>query len=168
MFFILQQLDKWARHIVPVAISLLFLLLGIALTAVPGLSSIPPLLILIAVYYWSVHRPDLLPMSVLFLLGLITDALLRWPFGLSSLTYILVARLVQSQRPVFVDQSYAILWFGFAVVLCFTQILHWALMAIITQHWLAFTPLLLQGLFTLALFPILCWLLIFLQRHWVH
>jgi rod shape-determining protein MreD len=159
-----QQFDGAARRLLPLLVCLLFLLLGIACTALPGVAGIPPLFGLVAIYYWSVHRPDLLPLSLLFVLGIVADALLRLPFGLSSLSYMGVAQLVQSQRPIFIDQSYLTLWLGFVVVMLLAQGLQWLVLVVLQQHVLPIVPLLLQAGLTLALFPLLVWILIILQR----
>lgn len=169
MVLLLPPFAESLRKIVPLAVTLLFLLIGISLPAfIPALASIPPLLIYAAVYYWSVHRPDLMPLALLFIVGLCTDALLRLPFGVSGLVYIVIGQLVQSQRPIFADQSYFTLWLGFAVLLAVAQTLQWLLLSLLFHHFLPVMPLLLQGGLTLALFPLLAWLLVLLHRHVVH
>lgn len=165
MLFILHQLDGLIRRIVPLLLCLICLILGIALTTIPGVAGIPPLLGLIAIYYWSVHRPDLLPLPLLFLLGLLADAMLRLPVGLSSLTYIGLAQLVHSQRHIFIDQSYLTLWFGFLVVLTAAQLLQWGLLSMFYREILPLLPLLLQSILTLMLFPLLVWPFSLLQRY---
>jgi rod shape-determining protein MreD len=169
MALFIPHLDGVIGKITPLFVTLIFLLCSIALPFImPIIADIPPLLVLIAVYYWSVHRPDLMPLPIALLLGLLTDTLLRLPFGVSALSYICSAQLVQSQRPIFVDQSYLTLWLGFVVVLALSQTIHWALFSLLTKHIMPIMPLLLQGLLTLAIFPLLVWLLILLHRHIVH
>lgn len=162
-----RPLQSFTRHAIPPLICALFLLLGFACSAMPGLSGIPPLLGLIAIYYWCVHRPDLLPLWLIFLLGLLTDAILRLPFGVSVLSYLVVDRLVQSQRPIFIDQSYLTLWLGCAVVVAMVQLLQWLVLAAMTQTFAPIMPLIMQGGITLCLFPLVVWCLILCQRHCV-
>jgi rod shape-determining protein MreD len=162
-----RPLQGLVRHSLPPLMCALFLLLGFACSAMPGLSGIPPLLGLIAIYYWCVHRPDLLPLWLIFLLGLLTDAILRLPFGVSVLSYLAVDRLVQSQRPIFIDQSYLTLWLGCTMVVAMVQLLQWLVMAVITHSFAPIMPLVLQGGITLCLFPLVVWVLILSQRHGV-
>lgn len=165
MHTLLQQLDDRGRRFLPFLITLLMILLTVVAGPLPDVAAITPLFTLMAVYYWSVYRPDLLRMPGLFILGIILDALTRLPLGLSSLSFMVTAQLVQSQRHIFSDQSYPTLWLGFAVVVTCLQTMHWLILSLLAWHALPLWPLLLQSLFTLALFPVCAWLLILLQRY---
>ncbi|MBP7252537.1 MAG: rod shape-determining protein MreD [Alphaproteobacteria bacterium] len=154
------------RKSVPFGMTFLLMLMGVALpSSLPALAAMPPLLTYCAVYYWSVHRADLLPLPLLFILGLLADALLRLPFGVTALSLVLIAYLVQLQRPIFTDQSYRTLWLGFAVILSLTLAMQWLLLSLLAHHALPWLTLVLQGGLTLALFPLLTWLQVLLHRH---
>lgn len=153
------------RKSVPFIVTFLLLLLGIALPFnIPAIAAMPPLLAHCAVYYWSVHRADLMPLPLLFILGLLADAVMRLPLGVTGLSFMLIAFLVQLQRPIFTDQSYRTLWLGFAVILSLTLAAQWLLMSLLTHRFLPWLPLLLQGALTLALFPFLVWVQVLLHR----
>ncbi|MEJ0061859.1 MAG: rod shape-determining protein MreD [Alphaproteobacteria bacterium] len=164
----LHQLDELVRRAVPLFAIFFLVLLTVAASPIPQFASLTPSFALIAVYYWSVHRPDLLPLPALFALGLILDALMRLPLGLSALSFILAARWVQGQRHIFSDRSYATLWFGFAVVAAVTAALQWMVAGLLAWHMLPAWPLCLQTLLTIAVFPLFAWSMILLQRHIVH
>ncbi len=162
---ILQQLETGGRRVLPFLVTLLMILLTVMAGPVPDIAAITPLFPLMAVYYWSVYRPDLLRLPGLFVLGVIWDALAGLPLGLSALGFIVTAQLVQSQRHIFTDQSYPTLWLGFAIVVVGLQSLQWLLLSLLASQALPLLSLFLQSLFTLALFPFCAWLLILLQRH---
>ena len=87
---------------------------------VPDLSPIVPSLAIIAIYYWVIYRPDLMPGWAVFLLGLIQDLLGGGPVGVHALVFLLlVATLLTTLRwiliALFVDQ----LW-----IMIFAQTLH--------------------------------------------
>lgn len=161
----LQQFEAWGRQTLPFLVTLLMILLAVMVGPLPDMAAITPLFPLMAVYYWSVYRPDLLRLPGLFILGVILDALTHLPLGLSALSFIVTAQLVQSQRHIFSDRSYTTLWLGFAVILTGLQSMQWIILSLLAWHALPLWPLLLQSLFTLALFPIGAWALILLQRH---
>ncbi len=161
----LQFLDAWGRRVLPFLVTLLMILLTVMAGPVPDMAAITPLFPLMAVYYWSVFRPDLLRLPGLFVLGIIFDALTHLPLGLSALSFIVTAQLVQSLRHIFSDQSYPTLWLGFAALVACLQTTHWLILSLLAWQALPLWPLLLQSLFTLALFPVCAWLLILLQRH---
>ena len=54
------------------------------------ISDIMPFLTLIGVYYWSVFKPRMLPVVVVFILGVLQDILLGSPIGLMPLLLIVV------------------------------------------------------------------------------
>lgn len=162
---LLQQLDQFGRRILPFLVTLGLILVSVAAAPIPEFAAIKPLFALMAVYYWSVHRPDLLQFPALFVLGLILDVLARLPLGLSALDFILAAQLVRSQRHIFADQSYPTLWLGFAAVTLLLQALNWSAMSLFAWRLLPLWPLTLQTLLTLALFPFFAWLMILIQRY---
>ena len=62
----------------------------------PDVSPVVPALALVAVYYWAVHRPSLMPAWVVFLIGLFQDLLSGGPVGVGILSLLLVFALVES------------------------------------------------------------------------
>lgn len=166
MALIIPPTSDPIRKSIPFAVTLGLLLAGMALpSSIPALQPMPPLLAYGAVYYWSVHRADLMPLPLLFLMGLLADAVLRLPFGFSALSLVLIAYFVQLQRPIFTDQSYRTLWLGFAAILSLTLAAQWLVLSLVMRQALPWAPLLLQGSLTLALFPLLVWLQVLLHRH---
>ena len=65
------RLDHVARSLFPFTLTLLLVMVGMVPLRVPDLSPIVPSLGLIAVYYWAIYRPDLLPAWAVFVIGLI-------------------------------------------------------------------------------------------------
>ena len=57
---VIQRVDITARRLVPFGVTLILMLFAITPTYVPGLSHVTPMYALMAVYFWSIYRPDLL------------------------------------------------------------------------------------------------------------
>lgn len=70
-----RRLDLFARELMPFALTLGLILVGAIPFYVPGLQSVAPSLPFIAVFYWTLHRPDLMPAAAAFLIGLFQDVL---------------------------------------------------------------------------------------------
>src|SRR6201987_873549 len=70
-----QRADNPAARLLPVATTLLAVLISIQPVAIPGYAALTPAFTLMAVYHWTIYRPNLLPPAVLFLLGLAQDLL---------------------------------------------------------------------------------------------
>ena len=62
-----QRIDLIARQVTPVILTLVLVTLTLVPYQIPDFAPVVPWLALISVYYWSVHRPDLMPAAAVFL-----------------------------------------------------------------------------------------------------
>ncbi|MBV5335548.1 rod shape-determining protein MreD, partial [bacterium] len=70
-----QRVDRFGRNLAPGALTVALLLVSAAPVQLHGVTPLAPILVLAAVFYWTIHRPDLLRPSALFLIGLLQDLL---------------------------------------------------------------------------------------------
>ncbi len=161
---LLQQLDRWARRALPVAISLLLALLSAVPIPVPGYAALAPDLVLMAVFYWVVHRPDLMSLPVVFVIGLFADLVSGTPLGVNPLILILVHVTIMSQHRVFRGKPFPIVWLGFAVVAGPAKLTQALLVPIVVGAWPDPVLLLVQIVLTIALYPVLAAWFARLQR----
>ncbi|MDD5585493.1 MAG: rod shape-determining protein MreD [Alphaproteobacteria bacterium] len=159
-----QRLEQNVRQFLPLASTLLFVLMGAVAWPLPFIGAVSPSLGLVAVYYWSIHRPDLFRPLPAFAAGLMHDVLHFLPPGLTALVFVAVHQLVLRQRRFFVGQTFFMLWAGFALIMLIVMVVEWLILSAFDGRWMAFLPVLLQGLLTIAIFPLPAWLLIRLQR----
>lgn len=155
----------FVARMVPSTTTMLFVLLSLLPFHVPSFGSIAPAFALMAVFHWSVYRPDLLPPTIVFVAGLLLDLLNGTPYvGLSALVLLLVHTGVLSQRQVFSHRPFSILWLGFfgAAVGAFT--LEWAFVSLMQVQVLPPRPFIFQTLITTACFPIGSYLLALAHR----
>ena len=59
---LMSQLDEFARGLVPLGITFTLVLFETMPLPFPGSATVAPALSLIALYYWAVYRPDLMPL----------------------------------------------------------------------------------------------------------
>jgi rod shape-determining protein MreD len=145
-------------------------LLGVALVIlstipfyVPGYGPVAANLVLMGVFYWSVHRPDLLSPIGVFCIGLLQDILVGMPPGMNAAVLLLVRTLAVSQSRVFRGRSFLILWWGFGIVAVASAFVVWVLSAIYALAFMDPMPGLFQAVMTTALFPFLAGLFTWLQ-----
>ncbi len=150
-----QNLDTTARNITPSLLLLFLVVLGQLPFSLPGDSAVTPYFVLMAVFYWGLHRPDLLPASVVFLVGLLQDALEGEPFGVNAFVLIAVYWFVVSQQRHFGDRSFLVLWLVFALVALVAEALRWLLVSTLTTTLIAPSPVAFEYLMTVALYPVL-------------
>lgn len=159
-----QKLDHTGRNLLPFAVTVLMMLLAMAPTQVPGLSALAPPLTLMAVFYWAIHRPDLLRPIVVFLIGLLQDLLSGLPLGLSALVFTLAYWAVLTQRRFFLGNSFLLLWWGFGMVAFAAAAVQWIVYSLSFVTVLTVRPVLFQAMLAIAIFPLPAWLLMRIHR----
>ncbi len=159
-----QRLDSGARRSLPFVTTLVFTLLGVVAWPLPHFGPVAPPLGLIALYYWTIHRPDLFRPGMAFTIGLLSDIINFLPPGLSALLFVAAHQLVLRQRRFFAGHSFLMTWFGFVLMMSLVMTLEWLLLCLIRWQGLPFFPVFMQALLAMVFFPLPCWLLIRLQR----
>jgi len=147
------------RSLTP-AVSVLFVVvLATMPLGVPHYSMVTPFFALITVYFWSIYRPDLLPVWAVFLFGVLQDLLTGAPVGITALVLILVWAVAVSQRRVVLVQSFGVEWVVFILVAGAAGFFAWLVGSLYRTAFLWGDPFAIQAMLTAALYPIFSWLL---------
>jgi len=152
------------RRLTPLLSTLFLAVLGGLPFYLPGYAAVAPALSLMAVYYWTVHRPDLLPAPAVFAVGLFVDIVSGLPLGVHALLLLLAHAVVLAQRRFFHGKSFLVVWWGFAMVAAPATLLTWLLLVALAGRLIAPAPALFQLGVTLAAYPLVSWLLAWAQR----
>jgi rod shape-determining protein MreD len=153
-----HRLDIIARSLSPLAITLLLIMVGMVPLQIPKIAPVIPSVALIAVYYWAVHRPNLMTIWVIFLVGLFHDLLSGGHLGVGIMALLMVHVVIDTQRRIFARSSFQALWVLFAVVAAAALYLMWLLNCLLQGEFLEAQPVLFQYLTTVAAYPCLAWL----------
>lgn len=159
-----QRLDKAGRNLAPFAVTVMLVLVGMIPIPIPSYTPVAPQLTLISVYYWTIHRPDLMRPGMAFLIGLLQDLLIGGPLGVNALMLVVAQWAVLNQRRLFLSSSFGLLWIGFIMVMIGAVFLQWMAFSVLNGAMLPVKPALFQGLLTVAMFPAVGWLLIRVHR----
>ena len=138
--------------------TLLLIMIGMVPLQIPDMAPVIPAMALIAVYYWAVHRPDLMTIWAIFAIGLFQDLVSGGHLGVGVLALLMVHAVIDTQRRFFVRSSFQALWFLFAVVAAAALYLMWLLKCLLQGVFLEVRPVLFQCLTTVAAYPCLAWL----------
>jgi len=159
------QRDVQLYRLVPFTSTVFAVILSVVPLQVPGLAVATPTVALMAVYYWTVYRPDLMPPSAIFVIGVMLDLLNGTPYiGLSSLTFLVLRSLILVFRGRAANQDFALIWAGFLAAAAVAMGLQWLATCVLSRTPLAARPFMFQGLVTVAAFPIADYLLAQLHR----
>ena len=152
-------------RIVPVLSTFVFVVVSVVPLQLPGFAAVSPSFALMAVYHWTVYRPDLLPQGAVFVLGLLLDLLTGTPYiGASALTLLIARTAVLMIRRHFVNRDFTVLWLGFLAVAAAIFIFSWALIGLLSGHILDVRPVLFETALTVAGYPVGSYVLARLHR----
>jgi rod shape-determining protein MreD len=155
---LLQRIDQWVRHLLPLSLTLVLVLISAMPMRLPGFAAVAPLLPLIGIYYWAIHRPDLLPASMAFLIGVFNDIIAGLPLGVTPLIYLLVQGMASSQRRFFLGKPFLVAWWGFGLVAAAALTLQWILCSMLFGRLVESRAVLVELLMTVSSYPLLSWL----------
>lgn len=148
-------MDLYGRMSLPVAITFIMVLITALPSPFPAFGDAMPALPLMAIYYWSIHRPDLLPGWAVFLIGLFEDLLTGAPLGLGVCLLLLTHVGVASQRRFFLSRPFVAAWGGLAVVVFLVLFLRLVLHNALTGYMIGFGSAFFQYILTIFLYPLL-------------
>jgi rod shape-determining protein MreD len=159
-----QRLDSGARLSIPLLTVLVCMLLGAVAWPLPYFGTVAPPLVLMAIYYWTVHRPDLFGPGLAFMIGLINDVINYLPLGVSAFLFVGAHQLILNQRRFFAGHSFFMLWFGFVLTIMAVMASEWLLLCVVHWQLIPALPILAQNILAIVIFPLPCWAFIWLQR----
>ncbi len=159
-----QRVDVMARRATPFGLTVMLLFVGLLPIHIPGFVRIAPLFPLMAIYHWTIFRPDVMPPFAIFVIGLLQDLLTGVPLGVSAAVYLGVYGTVLSQRHFFLGKSFLIIWIGFALVAAAAGIASWIIVSVLNLTLFEPSATLYQYLMTVSFFPLLAWVFIRWQR----
>jgi len=158
-----RQLDIGLRSLTPGLITLVLALAPATPIRLASEWSAMPALTLMAVYYWTIYRPDLLPPPAIFGIGLVEDLSTGGPLGVTALVLLGVYALVLNQRRLFLGKPFAVTWAGFVLVAILAAVATWLATSLLAFSLLRLTEPLLRLCATATMFPLLVWF--FIRTH---
>jgi rod shape-determining protein MreD len=146
-------------NVLPIATTMLAALLSIEPLHLDGYAALTPAFTLMATYYWTIYRPDLLSAPLLFLIGTIQDLLSGGLPGETAVTLLLARAILLPQRHYFVDRPFPFIWAGFTLLTGGAVLFSWALHSLLAAELLDLRGPVLRAVLTISAFPIASFLL---------
>lgn len=122
----------------------------------PHAGDFKPFFLLMAVYYWAIYRPTVMPVAYTFILGLLVDLITQLPTGLTALLLLGLQTLVRKSRLFLMGQPYVMVWLGFAIVALSYAICLWLAMSFAYMNFGNLSSLvqtLIAALLSILIFP---------------
>lgn len=160
-----QTLDHVARRTTPFLITVGLVILSQVPMQLPAAVALTPLLALIAIYFWALHSPDLMPAPAVFVVGMLQDILSGVPMGLNTFILLVVYGLVVSQRRFFFGKSFAVLWWGFATLCVVIAAFQWVLTSILSGAAVPPLAIIADYFTTAAVYPLVAYVFVLTHRN---
>jgi len=154
-----EQLDMFIRLCVVYVLMLVLFALNTISLSFPLTGSVEMPLVIMAIYYWSVYRPTIVPLWFVFAAGILLDLLSGLPVGLNAFIFITIRLLILDQRLFLTGQHFLTVWLGFIGVCAAAMSVQWILFGLIHWHWTPFQPMLVMIVLGIFLFPVVSVLL---------
>lgn len=155
-----SKLDVIARRLLPAALTAALVLAAALPLHSAAARAMAPSLPLIAVFFWTLYRPDLMPAVAVFVIGLLWDVFAGLPIGIGAVVLVAVHAVVTVQRPSFSGKSFPGLWLRFSVLAAAALVLCWLMTCLYYLTLITPERILFQIVTTVGVFPLLCWLLL--------
>jgi rod shape-determining protein MreD len=110
------------------------------------------------IYYWTIHRAECLPVTGIFLAGILDDALGGAYLGQNTLEFLFLFGSVLGQRQYLINSSFFMGWLILFFLSLGLMVLEWGIASLVSQKWLDATPLFLQNTLSVILYPWLTYL----------
>jgi len=152
-----DRLEVFVRMSIPYSLLCFLFLLSVVSVPYPLSALLHAPLLLIAIYYWSIYRPALLPSWLVFGIGLVLDLLTGLPFlGFNAVLFLLCRLAVIDQRRFLTGQTFSVIWLGFCLLSVLFHLLQWMMFSALSMQIVPvsdFTSPLILGVFV---FPLIC------------
>ena len=158
------RLDGTARNLIPFTFTVLLIIFGMVPLGVPGFGPVMPALGVIAVFFWLVYRPDLMPAWAVFLVGLTQDLLGGGALGVGVFVLLVVYAALVGQRRYLAQANFFLVWLAFLPVAAGAFVLTWLFNGLIADALLAPGPAAAQYLSTVLFYPFIAWLFLQARR----
>lgn len=150
----LPRVNGGIARMLPMATMVLAAIIAILPLRVPGYSALTPAFALMAVYHWTIYRPDLLPPVGLFAVGLAQDLIAGTTVGVGALVLLLARAAVLRFRRHFISRTFPFVWGGFMLLAAAAMLGLWAVHSLMHLSFFDFRITVFRTVLTVAIFPV--------------
>ena len=150
----LPRVNSGIGRMLPIATTMLAAIITILPVRAPGYAALTPAFTLMAVYHWTIYRPDLLPTAGIFAIGLAQDLLTGAPVGVNALLLLLARAVVLRNRHHFINRPFPFVWSGFTLLGIAATAGLWMLHCLLQLNVFGVRTAVFRGVLTVAIFPL--------------
>lgn len=150
-----RRLDIIARSCFPGCMTILLMLLTQAPIGIYGQAELLPAVTMVAVWFWSLARPDTMPPPLVFVIGLLADLMGYMPLGVTAFTLLAIHGIATSVRRALATRGFALIWVAFSLIAFTASVLMWLLVMLLNFRLFPPNAALFQAALAAALYPVI-------------
>ncbi|MFW5679145.1 MAG: rod shape-determining protein MreD [Pseudomonadota bacterium] len=159
------HLQQRLRHTVPFLLGVFAVFVDLAPRPAAAGGGIGPFFTLVVVYFWCVYRPDLMSHAAVFVIGLLHDLMSGLPLGCTALAFVLGRAALIARHRFFHAKSFTVIWGLFVLLVAGVEVTRFAIASVVIGGAVDPTPLVVQSILTVALYPAVSWALVRVHGH---
>lgn len=160
-----ENITSIFQRMLPLLSSLLLLFFSYVPLEFGIFNNIRPVVGMVCVYYWMLHRPDLFNLWSVYFLGLIDDVISASPFGSNIFALLLLYILINNTSKFFNAKPFIVTWYGFCLLSFVAMFARWLLVSVYYSQFLPLSMLLFAYLVSVAAYPLISLVLAFIQNN---
>lgn len=159
-----EHITSYFQRLLPLLSSVFLLLVSYIPLDFSLFNNIRPAVVLVCVYFWMLHRPDLFNLFSVFILGAVDDIISSAPMGSSIFVVLLMYWLINNLQKYFNSKPFVITWYGFAILSLITMLSRWLVVSVYYSRFLPLDVLFFSYLVTVAVYPVISLIFAFVQN----
>ena len=155
------------QRLLPLVTSIAFLLLAYVPINFGLFYNVRPDFGLMCIYFWMLHRPDLIGIGAIVVMGIVSIAISSSVAGASLVGYLVMYILMYNTQKLFNAKPFVVVWYGF-MALCFCALfIKWLIVSIYYNSFLPLSMMIFSYLMGVVLYPLVSSVLAFVQNKFI-
>ena len=155
------------QRFLPLVTSIAFLLLAYVPINFSLFYNIRPDFGLMCIYFWMLHRPDLIGIGTIVVMGMVCIIISSSVVGASLIAYLVMYVLMYNFQKLFNAKPFVVIWYGFMALSFVAVLVKWLVASVYHNTFLPLPILMLGYLIGIVMYPLVAVVLAFIQNRFI-
>lgn len=155
------------QRLLPLVTSIAFLLLAYVPVNFSFFYNVRPDFGLMCIYFWMLHRPDLIGIGTIVIMGVVSIAISSSVIGASLIAYLVMYVLMYNFQKLFNAKPFVVIWYGFMALSLVSILVKWLVVSVYYNMFLPLSILMLGYLIGIVMYPLMAIVLAFVQNRFI-
>lgn len=155
------------QRFLPLITSIAFLLLAYLPLNFGLFYNVRPDFGLMCIYFWMLHRPDLIGIGTIVVMGIVSIAISSSVAGASLVGYLVMYILMYNIQKLFNAKPFVVIWYGYMALCLVSLLVKWLVVSVYYDTFLPLSILMLGYLLGIVIYPLVSVVLAFVQNRFI-